>query len=40
MFGLHYLDLTTLVTYLIGIMVAGLWVARKVKSASDYFMGD
>ena len=39
MFGLHFLDLATLVVYLIGIMIAGLWVARKVKSASDYFMG-
>lgn len=39
MFGLHILDVVTLLVYLIGIMIAGIWVARKVKNASDYFMG-
>ena len=39
MFGLHALDLASLAIYLIGIMVAGLWVARKVKNTSAYFMG-
>jgi len=39
MHGLHALDFTTLVLYLIGITFAGLWAARKVKGVSDYFMG-
>ena len=39
MFGLHGLDMLTLGVYLVGIMVAGLWVARKVKNVGDYFMG-
>ena len=39
MFGLHALDFATLSLYLIGIILAGLWAARKVKSGGDYFMG-
>ncbi|MBT5828885.1 MAG: sodium:solute symporter family protein, partial [Candidatus Latescibacteria bacterium] len=39
MFGLHILDVISLSVYLIGIMIVGIWVARKVKNASDYFMG-
>ncbi len=39
MLGLHLLDFATLAIYLIGIMVAGLWVARKIKNTGDYFMG-
>ena len=39
MFGLHILDVASLLVYLLGIMIAGIWVARKVKNASDYFMG-
>ncbi len=39
MFGLHALDFATLSLYLIGIILAGLWAARKVKSVGDYFMG-
>ena len=39
MLGLHLLDFATLAIYLIGIMIAGLWVARKIKNTGDYFMG-
>ncbi len=39
MFGLHWLDLTTLLVYLLGVTVAGLWAARKVTNFHDYFMG-
>lgn len=39
MFGLQTLDVITLTTYLVGILIIGLWVASKVKNASDYFMG-
>ena len=39
MFGLHWLDLTTLLVYLLGVTVAGLWAARKVTNLHDYFMG-
>ena len=38
MFGLHALDFATLSLYLIGIILAGLWAARKVKSVGDYFL--
>lgn len=40
MFGLHTLDIAMLVTYLIGIMAAGLWAARKAKGVGGYFMGN
>ena len=39
MFGLHMLDVLSLTTYLIVIMIIGIWIARKVKNANDYFMG-
>ncbi len=39
MFGLHTLDLATLMLYLIGITLAGLWTAKSVKGLGDYFMG-
>ncbi len=39
MFGLHSLDLFTLLIYLVGVTVAGLWAARKVTTVADYFMG-
>ena len=39
MFGLHSLDLFTLGLYLAGVAIAGLWVARKVKTVGDFFMG-
>ena len=39
MLGLHALDFASLAIYLIGIMIAGLWVARKIKNTGDYFMG-
>ena len=39
MFGLHWLDLTTLIVYLLGVTIAGLWAARKVTNLHDYFMG-
>ena len=35
MFGLHVMDFATLALYLIGIIIAGLWAARKVKSVGD-----
>ncbi len=39
MFGLHILDLTMLLLYLVGIMFVGLWAARRVKGVGDFFMG-
>ena len=34
MFGLHILDLSMLLLYLMGIMFAGLWTARKLKASA------
>ena len=39
MFGLHSLDLFTLLIYLVGVTFAGLWAARKITTVGDYFMG-
>lgn len=39
MFGLHILDVVMLTLYLIGIMIAGFWAARKVTGVGSYFMG-
>lgn len=36
--ALHPIDVTILVLYLIGITLLGLWMARRVKSTSDFFM--
>jgi Na+/proline symporter len=38
MFGLHAADLTVLVLYLVGITVLGVWTARRVHTAADFFM--
>jgi len=35
---LHPLDGAVLVVYLLGIIVLGLWMARRVRNLSDYFM--
>ena len=35
-----WLDGAVLVGYFVGIMCMGLWVARKVKTSSKYFLGD
>lgn len=36
--GLHPLDSAVLVCYLLGIMIAGLWVSRRVSGAQEFFM--
>ncbi len=36
--GLHPVDITVLVGYLIGVTCLGLWMSRRVKSTSDFFM--
>jgi Na+/proline symporter len=38
MFGLHYLDILTLLVYLIGITVIGVRAARKVNTTADFLM--
>ncbi len=35
---LHWMDLVILVSYLIGITLLGVWMARRVHSLSDFFM--
>jgi SSS family transporter len=37
--GIAALDWVTLLVYLIGITVLGVWMARKVKDTTDFFMG-
>ena len=39
MFGLSVLDLAIVLIYLFGITAVGLWVARRVHTTGDYFMG-
>jgi len=39
MFGLEYADLGTLVVYLCGITVLGLWMGRTIHNTTDYFVG-
>lgn len=39
MFGLHPLDLAVIVVYLVGIAAVGIYVARRVKDTSHYFLG-
>lgn len=36
--GLHPVDMGVVIAYLIGITLLGIWMARRVKSAGDYFM--
>lgn len=36
--GLHPIDLTVLVVYLVGITILGSWMAKTVHSSSDFFM--
>ena len=38
MHGLHFLDITAIVFYLGGITALGIWMGRRVKSVSDFFM--
>ena len=35
---LHPLDAIVLITYLLGIIAMGLWMSRRVRNISDYFM--
>ena len=34
------LDGIVLIGYFIGVMLFGLWVARRVRSSNRYFLGD
>ena len=36
--GLHPADITVLVFYLVGITALGVWMSRRVKDTSDFFM--
>lgn len=36
--GLHIADVVVIILYLLGITTLGLWMARRVKTASDFFM--
>ena len=36
--GLHPVDITVIVLYLVGITALGIWMARRVKQVSDFFM--
>ncbi|MCA9212770.1 MAG: sodium:solute symporter family protein [Planctomycetales bacterium] len=36
--GIHWIDLTVLILYLLGITVLGVWMSRRVKTMGDYFM--
>ena len=36
--GLHPIDITVIVLYLVGITALGIWMARRVKQVSDFFM--
>jgi len=38
MFGLHWIDLAVLAAYLAGTTALGMWTARRVHSAADFFM--
>ena len=36
---LHPLDWIVIVTYFVGIVILGLWVARRVKDTEHFFLG-
>ena len=36
--GLHLADVVVVILYLVGITLLGLWMARRVKSSSEFFM--
>jgi len=36
--GLHPVDIAVIVIYLVGITAMGIWMARRVKQVSDFFM--
>ena len=36
---LHWLDWSVIAAYFVGIVLLGLWVARRVKATDDYFLG-
>lgn len=36
--GLHVADVVVIILYLLGITALGLWMARRVKTAADFFM--
>jgi len=38
MAGLHPADIAVIVVYLVGITALGIWMARRVKTAGDFFM--
>src|SRR5690554_6307888 len=38
MAGLHPIDATVVVVYLIGVTLLGIWAGRLVKNMGDYFM--
>ena len=38
-FGIHIADWVALAVYLVGITILGVWMARKVKDRTDFFMG-
>lgn len=38
MFGLSWIDLVVLLTYLVGTTLVGVWLARRIRSSSDFFM--
>ena len=40
MYGLHIIDVTVIVIYLIGITIAGLWASRKARDFGGFFMGN
>ena len=40
MYGLHIIDVTVIVIYLIGITIAGLWASRKARGLGGFFMGN
>lgn len=38
MLGLAWIDLAVLVAYLVGTTAVGVWLARRIRNASDFFM--
>jgi len=36
--GLHPADITVIILYLVGITILGVWMARRVKTVTDFFM--
>ena len=38
MTDVHWLDLTLIVVYLVGLVAFGLYISRGVKTGTDYFL--